>query len=132
MSLSSVIVPDQVVSVEMVGLFAEINGTHSIEINSPTIMVVEIACCRIVSPLMRLHIKPKASGQVWCFHKKSNSSTTFSSTNRSLMLGLALDFTFGFFRTTNKPAMSKTTRLMPPPTMNIVFDEVPKILSSSV
>ena len=62
MSLSSVIVPDQVVSLEMVELFAEINGTYSIEINSPTIMLVEIACCRIVSPLMRLHIKPKASG----------------------------------------------------------------------
>jgi hypothetical protein len=46
----------------MVELFAEINGAHSIEINSPTIMLVEIACCRIVSPLMRLHIKPKASG----------------------------------------------------------------------
>ena len=69
MSLSSVIVPDQVVSLEIVELFAEINGKHSIEINSPTIMLVEIACCRIVSPLMRLHIKPKASGLFWIYTK---------------------------------------------------------------
>ncbi len=62
MSLSRIIVPDQFVSLEIVELLAEINGAHSIEINSPTTRLVDIACCRIVYRLMRLHIKPKASG----------------------------------------------------------------------
>ena len=46
--------------------------------------------------------------------------------------GLAFGFAFGFFRTTSKPAISKTTKEIPPPRISVVFDEVPNILSSSV
>ena len=63
MSLSRIIVPDQFVSLEIADLL-EINGAHSIEINSPTTRLGDIACCRIVYRLMRLYIKPKASGLV--------------------------------------------------------------------